>query len=174
MSSRFTRALLRLYPRRIRDRYGDELLDLQDELSAQGELSRVRLIRDMLAGALLVPPARRAYLMIGAVLVITGLAVGGAAIGGGRIDTRLPASNPKVRLAVQSITVPFPQADSCAVAGGSSCSLTPCTQLTGHGSAQGPVADRSPRAARSRPRATARRCVTHPRAQPQRPVFVGE
>ena len=31
MSSRLMRALLKLYPRRIRKRYGDELLDLQSE-----------------------------------------------------------------------------------------------------------------------------------------------
>jgi len=82
MSSRLTRTLLKLYPRRIRNRYGDELLDLQDELRAQDDVSRTHLIRDMLAGALLVWPARRAYLMIGAVLVIGGLGVGGAAVGG--------------------------------------------------------------------------------------------
>jgi hypothetical protein len=35
MSSGLTRTLLRLYPRRIRDRYGGELLDLEDELMAQ-------------------------------------------------------------------------------------------------------------------------------------------
>lgn len=81
MSSRLTRTLLKLYPRRIRNRYGDELLDLQDELRAQDDVSRTRLIRDMLAGALLVRPARRAYLVIGAVLVIGGLVVAGAAIG---------------------------------------------------------------------------------------------
>lgn len=69
--------------------------------------------------------------MIAAVLVISGLAVGGAALGGGRTHSRLLAPRRKVRLAVQSITVPFPQAGSCTVAGGSSCSLTPCTQLTG-------------------------------------------
>ncbi len=52
MSSRLTRTLLKLYPRRIRNRYGDELLDLQDELRAQDDVSRTHLIRDMLAGAL--------------------------------------------------------------------------------------------------------------------------
>ena len=77
MSSRLTRTLLKLYPRRMRDRYGDELLELQDELRGQGDLSRVRLMRDMLAGALLVRPARRAYLMIGAALLITWFIVAG-------------------------------------------------------------------------------------------------
>lgn len=37
MSSRLMRMLLKLYPRRIRNRYGDELLDLQSELEAQGD-----------------------------------------------------------------------------------------------------------------------------------------
>jgi hypothetical protein len=59
MSSRLTRTLLKLYPRRIRNRYGDKLLELQDELRAQDDVSRTRLIRDMIAGALLVRPARR-------------------------------------------------------------------------------------------------------------------
>jgi hypothetical protein len=55
MSTRLTRALLELYPRRIRNRYGDELLDLQDQLRTEDNLSRTRLIRDTLTGALLQP-----------------------------------------------------------------------------------------------------------------------
>jgi hypothetical protein len=46
MSSRLMRTLLKLYPRRIRNRYSDELLDLENELRAQGEVSRTRLIRE--------------------------------------------------------------------------------------------------------------------------------
>jgi hypothetical protein len=39
MSQRLGRVLLRLYPSRIRQRYGDELLDLQDRLRSEGDLS---------------------------------------------------------------------------------------------------------------------------------------
>lgn len=173
MSSRLTRTLLKLYPRQIRDRYGDELLDLQDELSAQGEVSRMRLIRDMLAGALLVRPARRAYLMTGAVLVISGLMVGGTIIGGGGTDTLARASHPRVRLAAHVITVPFPSSGSCFVADGSSCSLTPCAELTGQPSTEDAVASSSLPAMRIRPRATAR-CAASPHLRPPRPVFVGQ
>ena len=64
MNSRLMRMLLKLYPRRIRNRYGDELLDLQSELDAHGDLSRTRLIRDMLAGTLLVRPGgQRSHLV---------------------------------------------------------------------------------------------------------------
>ena len=52
MSSRIARVLLKLYPRPVRDRYGRELLTLQADLRARGELSRGRLVWDMLAGSL--------------------------------------------------------------------------------------------------------------------------
>lgn len=35
MSSRLMRTLLKLYPRRIRNRYGDELLELEDKRSGE-------------------------------------------------------------------------------------------------------------------------------------------
>lgn len=89
------RTLLKLYPRRIRNRYSDELLDLENELRAQGEVSRTRLIRDMLAGALLIRPTRqRARLVTGAVLVIVGLAMAGTIIGGRGTDSPARASHP--------------------------------------------------------------------------------
>lgn len=142
MSSRLARTLLKLYPRRIRSRYGDELLDLQDELRAQDDVSRTRLIRDMLAGALLVRPARRAYLVIGAVLVIGGLAVAGAAIGGPGADSPALASHPQARLTVRSAVAAPP---TCLLADGSSCSLTPCTEFTGRSPSEGGgVADELP------------------------------
>jgi len=178
MSSRLTRTLLKLYPRRIRNRYGDELLDLQDELRAQDDVSRTHLIRDMLAGALLVWPARRAYLMIGAVLVIGGLGVGGAAVGGPGTGSPARAPHPQARLTVHPqarLTVRSAVAapPTCFVADGSSCSLTPCTEFAGQPSAEGAVAYSSPPATRSRPRLTATRCTTYPHVGPQRPVFVG-
>jgi hypothetical protein len=109
MSSRLTRALLKLYPRRIRNRYGEELLDLEDELRAQGEVSRTRLIRDMLAGALLIRPSRqRARLVTGAVLVVVGLVVADTVIGGRGTESPARASHPRVQLVAQTITaIPY-------------------------------------------------------------------
>jgi hypothetical protein len=178
MSSRLMRTLLRLYPRRIRHRYGDELLDLQDELRAQDDASRTRLIRDMVAGALLVRPARRAYLVIGAVLVIGGLVVAGAAIGGLGAASPARTSHPQAQSnriwilpGVLSILA-LPTGATCWVADGSSCSLTPCTEFTGRSSNEGAVAHSSTSAARRRSRLAGTRCTAYPRAQPQRPVFV--
>jgi hypothetical protein len=177
MSSRLMRTLLKLYPRRIRNRYSDELLALQRELRAQGDVSRTRLIRDMLAGALLVRPARhRARLVIGtvlltgAVLVIVGLAIAGTIIGGRDIDSPARAWYPQGRLTVRSAVAAPP---TCFVADGSSCSLTPCTQFTGRSSTDGAVADSSVPASQRRPRLTGTRCTAYPHVQPQRPVFVG-
>ena len=172
MSSRLTRTLLKLYPRRVRDRYGHELLDLQDELRAQGDLSRMRLIRDMLAGALLIRRARRAYLMFGAALLIGGLAVIATSVGGRSTDSPARASHSQVRLAVQSVTAsPY---RACSVTGGSSCSLTPCAQFTGQPSASSAGAYSSLAATRRRPRGTATRCAAYPQVQPQRSVFVSQ
>lgn len=172
MSSRLTRTLLKLYPRRIRDRYGDELLDLQDELRAKGDVSRMRLIADMLAAALLVRPARRACLTIGALLVIGGLAMASAIISGRGPGTPARASRPQVRLVVQSATAnPY---RTCSVAGGSSCSLAPCSQFAAQPSAEGAVAYSSPPPTQSRPRVTATRCARYPHVRPHRPIFVGE
>ena len=166
MSSRLTRTLLKLYPRRIRDRYGDELLDLQDELRAQGEASRTRLIRDMLAGSLMVRSARRGYLMIAAVLLIGALAAGGATIGelggdSGARASRVPTANAS----------PY---GSCFVNGGSSCSLTPCSEFTAQPPADTAVAHSSLVATLRRARVTVTRCAAYPRVRRQRPVFVGE
>lgn len=172
MSSRLTRTLLKLYPRRIRDRYGDELLDLQDELRAKGDVSRIRLIGDTLAAALLIRSARRACLAIGALLVIGGLAMTGTIISGRGTATPPRASRPQVRLGVQSATAnPY---RTCSLAGGSSCSLAPCSQFTGQPSAQGAVAYSSPPATRSWPRVTPTRCARYPHVRPHRPIFVGE
>jgi hypothetical protein len=128
MSSRLTRTLLKLYPRRIRNRYGEELLDLEDELRAQGKVSRTRLIRDMLTGALLIRPTRqRARLVTGAVLVIVGLVVAGTIIGRRGTDAPARASHPRVQLAALVAQTERAMPNTCPVAAGSSCSLTPCT-----------------------------------------------
>ncbi len=160
MSARLTRTLLKLYPRRIRDRYGDELLDLEDELRAQAEVSRTQLIRDMLAGALLIRPTRqRVRLVTGAVLVVVGLAVGGTIIGERGTDS--PA---RVRLVARTITaMPY---GSCFVAAGSACSLTPCTEFISRSSAEDAVLHIVP-ATPARPRLTGTRCAAYPHARPQ-------
>jgi hypothetical protein len=140
MSSRVMRLLLKLYPRRVRKRYGDELLDLHDELRAQGDASRTSLIRDTVAGALLVRPVRqRAYLAVGALIVIAGLALAGTMIsGGGNASTKVAALRPRVRLAVgTAVAVPY---GTCFVADGSSCSLSACDEFIAQGSTEDAVA----------------------------------
>ncbi len=164
------RTLLKLYPRRIRDRYGDELLDLEDELRAQGEVSRARLIRDMLAGALLIRPTRqRARLVTGAVLVIAGLAMGGAVISRGGANLPARASHPHARLAQTVIATPY---GSCFVAAGSSCSLAPCTEFTGQTSAGHTVAHSGVPATQRQARRTRTRCVAYPHGRARYPVYV--
>ncbi len=44
--------ILRLYPRAWRDRYGDEVRDLVDELSAKGEFSKLRVASGLVVAAL--------------------------------------------------------------------------------------------------------------------------
>lgn len=128
MSSRVTRALLKLYPRRIQKRYGQELLDLEDEMRSHGDISRLGLIRDMLAGALVIWPTRqRTRLAALAVLGGLGLVVIGAVI----ID-RGPGSSrrrgdPQFALVAQA--VPVLPSRSCEITSGSSCSATPCTEF---------------------------------------------
>jgi hypothetical protein len=170
------RMLLKLYPRRFRDRYGDGLLDLQSELRAQGEVSRTRLIRDMLAGALLIRPVRQrarlvtgAVLLTGAVLVIVGLANSGTIIGGRGTNPPAQASHPQVRLTVPRAVATPP---TCFVTDGSSCSLTPCTEFIGRSSAEDAVASSTVPATRRRPRLKGRRCVSYPHGRLQHPVLV--
>jgi hypothetical protein len=166
-----TRALLKLYPRRIRNRYGDELLDLQDELRSQGNLSRARLIRDTLAGAVLVRPVReRARLVITAVLVIVGLTIAGSIIAGAGTSSPAHTSRLQARAAVPHVNAaPY---GSCFVATGSSCSLAACTQFTGQTSAEGAVVYSSEPASKRQSRLTKTRCASHALVVPQRPVFV--
>jgi hypothetical protein len=165
------RLLLKLYPRRVRNRYGDELLDLQGELTARGDVSRTRLIWDMLARALLVRPARhRARLLIGAVLVVVGLAIAAPVTGGRATGSPARASRARVRLAVKRFNaVPY---GSCFVAA-SSCSLTPAPNSPVDSRPASAVAQSVP-GTRRRPRVTETGCVAYPRVRPLRPVFVGE
>jgi hypothetical protein len=169
MSSRLTRALLRLYPRRIRNRYGDELLDLQDELRNRDNLSRTRLIRDGLTAAVVVRPGReRARLVIAAVLVIVGLAIAGSVIAGAGGSSRALTSRAKARAAAPHVNAtPY---GSCFVATGSSCSLAACTQFTGQVSTDTAAVYSNEPAPNRGPART--RCASHPLILPQPPVFV--
>jgi hypothetical protein len=176
MSSRVTRTLLRLYPRWIRDRYGDELLDLEDELRAQGEVSRKRLIRDMLVGAFVIRPTRqRTRLLTGAILVVVGLAVAGSLIAGHGTDSaRHPMTRVLVAVATPVHPVPVPPigGDACAVAAGRSCSLTACTEFIGRPSDENAVAQGSVPTIQRAQRVTGTRCPAHPHAGPQSAVVV--
>jgi hypothetical protein len=173
MSSRLTRTLLRLYPRRIRDRYGEELLDLEDELTAQGEVSRMRLIRDMLTGAVLIRLTRpRALIVTGAVLVVVGLVVAGTIIGGRGTDTPARASHPRVRLVAQSLPANALPYGSCFIVAGSACSLTPCTEFIGRSSGEDAVSHSSLPGTQRRRRVSGTRCVAHPHTGPQNLVVV--
>ncbi len=51
MSNRIMRALIALYPRAFRRRYGPELRDLVEELEGAGDRSKLRLLGGLLAGA---------------------------------------------------------------------------------------------------------------------------
>ncbi len=170
MSDRFARILLRLYPRRIRDRYGDELVELQNELDAQRTFPRTRLAWDMLAGALFVRSAReRARIVLVAVLVLSAMALAGTAIGGSGSSTASASRRgpPVLRLDAQI-------GGTCFVTAGSSCSLLPCMEYTSRGLGDGAPIYRILGASRRRLRVALprSRCIAYPHVRPQRPVFV--
>jgi hypothetical protein len=171
MSSRLTRALLKLYPRRIRNRYGDELLDLQDELRTQDNLSRTRLIRDTLTAAVLVRPVRqRGWLVVSAVIVIAGLAIAGSIIAGTGNSSPAQTSRPQARAAVPHVNAtPY---GTCFVATGSSCSLAACTQFTGQTSTETAVVHSSEPATKRQSHVANARCASRALIVPQQPVFV--
>ena len=130
MSSRVTRTLLKLYPRRIQKRYGQELLDLEHEMLSHGDISRLRLIRDMLAGALVFWPTRqRTRLAAFVVLGGLGLVVIGAVIVDRGPGSSRRRADPQFALVAQA--VPVIPSRSCEITAGSSCSATPCTELIG-------------------------------------------
>ena len=166
------RMLLKLYPRRIRNRYGDELLDLQDELRTQGNVSRTRMIRDTIAGAVLVRPARqRAHVVItAAVIVVVGLVIAGTIITRGGTTSRLRPAHPQARLVAQSVeAVPY---GTCFVAAGSSCSIAPCTEFIDQTSTESAVADSTEPATKGWPKVAKTRCVAYSDARPEHSVVV--
>jgi hypothetical protein len=153
MSSRVTRVLLRLYPRRVRARYGDELLGLQDELRERGPLSRSRLVLDAIAGAFLARTLRQRTQLAAGVAVLI-IAIGVAATAHDR-GTAVRASTPNLR------AVP---ATSCFVGGGSACSATSCAQFAAQGSAEDAVEYTHSPAVAARRNLSSARCATDPRA----------
>jgi hypothetical protein len=172
MSSRMTRTLLRLYPRRIRDRYGQELLDLEDELRAQGEVSHARLTWDVLTGALMLRYSRRrtrvvtAVVLAGAVCVVVGLVVAAGGIGGPG-NTGSPARESRQRAQLLAhVAYPggrglLPYGTACPIGAGSSCSLTPCTEFVAQSSDEDVVAHNSTPTIERVGRVRATRCPTH-------------
>jgi hypothetical protein len=133
MSSPFTRMLSRLYPRHVRDRYGDELLELQDELRARGEISRVGLLRDAIVGAVLARSRRqRISTMLSLVALVAGLFLAGLMIVGSATlaPTHTPRTTPTGPIE-NAIVVPQlrPHSyQSCAVGDGSLCSVPACNE----------------------------------------------
>jgi hypothetical protein len=126
MSSSLTRLLRRLYPRSVRERYGDELLDLQDELRERGEISRAGLIRDAVAGAILARSSgRRASVTVSVVTALAALALTGGLIAGGGLRSSGSVSGAPV--AIAKIASPPLPGHVCFLSG-SPCSLPACTE----------------------------------------------
>jgi hypothetical protein len=134
MSQRFGRMLLRLYPSRVRERYGDELLDLQTELRSEGELSLLRLTGDGITGALIARSATQRALILGGGLLVAGLIAAGTSLAGGGHrplgDLSGSLRHPAVaRLAsTPSVRPSVPYGRSCLVSSGMSCSLRACSE----------------------------------------------
>jgi hypothetical protein len=166
MSSRWARGLLRLYPRRIRERYGQELLDLQDELRARGELSRARLVRDTIVGAALSRSTRRRA-ALGAALLAAALALAIGLAPWGH-TTRAVRALPVAQLAARS-PAPLPH-QTCPVDGGGSCSAVGCAELvTSSAPTLTTTVSRATHTTRPQRRVAAPRCLTttpdlHPHA----------
>ncbi len=128
MSGRLTRALLRLYPAQVRDRYGAELLDLQDQLRADGELSRGRLLRDVLVGAVLARSVRRRASLLAVALVFVVVVAASVTLTGGHhsmagrsagVSARVPAHVERTLSEVRSSCYTDPSSMTC--------SYVPCT-----------------------------------------------
>jgi len=128
MSQRLTRALLRLYPRGVRRRYGPELLDLQDQLSARGELSRFRLTRDAIYGAVLARSSRQRALFFSVAGVVLGLVVAGAILSWDIGHPRRSAES-SARVVAAVVAPPgrssLPYGTACEIDSGA-CSLKAC------------------------------------------------
>lgn len=170
MSFRLTRLLLKLYPRAIRDRYGDELIELGTELKAEGDISRMGLIWDAFRGALALWPARsRRCLGACASLAIVVLAIAGTSIGSRQ--TRATAS--RLRVPSHAPNAFVAPGASCFVGAGSSCSQSPCTEFADKGSAAAAVVRLSVTAVRQRSPSARTRCIRYPRTQGGRALYVG-
>lgn len=170
MSGRVTRLLLRLYPPRFRRRYGDEIRDLSHELRTRSEISRARLLQDLALSALAVRrPFRRSQLTAAAGIAAIATAVLSAT---GTLATSSPTHrapiSPQLSRKVRPLTAQASKSGSCFIDAASTCSLSACTQfveqrsVTAHALRVVPLAP-----ARPRPR-----CLSNPRPQQERPVYV--
>jgi hypothetical protein len=169
MSRQLMALLLRLYPRWVRERYGEELLELQRELRAKGDIGLLGSVRDLVAGALRVRPRAWRVGCAGGLAAVAGVAIAMSVAPGGPIGAR---HRPVVRLAaVPKLQVP------CFVSGGRTCSVMGCSEYVDAAVPEAPVRVRpAPRGGprRAVPVGGARvRCTTYPRVHPQPPVFVG-
>lgn len=172
MSRRVTGLLLRLYPPRFRRRYGDEIRDLSHELRTRREISRARLLRDLALSALAARrPLRRSQLTAAAGIAAIAIAVLSAT---GTLATssqphRAPIS-PQLPRKARQLTAQMSQSGTCFIDDAqSTCSLSACTQFVEQRSVTAAAIRAIPvRSARPRPR-----CISNPRPQPGRPVYVG-
>jgi hypothetical protein len=162
MNERLVRMLLALYPRRIRDRYGAELIDLHRELEPHDVAGRARLIADVLVGALAARSAReRARLATGLAVAAAAVAFGVVALAGHAADTAAP------RLALVGVPV---DGHTCFVDGAATCSLEACSQFIAGASVTDAVLDLSaPTDVRRRGQTP--RCTAYPRTRPRARVF---
>jgi|SRR5579875_598558 len=177
MSTRWTRALLRLYPRRVRERYGSELTELQDELRARGELSRIRLLRDVIVGALVSRTKRQRAAFIAG---LVGAALLTAAALGEWNQTTPAARYQSVAVLVAQATPTTPRGSVCFV-GGTQCSVSDCTVFIANAATVAQTATVATTATatpggattgarRHRPAAAA--CISHARVVSPHIVFV--
>jgi hypothetical protein len=168
MSSRVTRFMPKLYPRAIQDRYAQEMVELDDELKEHGDLSRPRLLWDMLGGALLLWRARsRQCVVAGAVLTIVGLTVLGT-IRGSEHPDRLPQRlDRQLRIPTASVASGAP----CFVGG--PCPASPCPQFVEDGSINGGVSYSSVPLVAHPSRPTHANCVTYRPIQKRKTLYVG-
>jgi hypothetical protein len=161
MSSSFTRILRKLYPRPVRERYGDELLGLQDELRARGEISRAGLLRDAIVGATLARSRRqRASLTLAVGAVVAALVTAGVVLGSAGLTPAHPPTLIPKRLIGTVFATPEPYHSCFTTTSGSSCSQVACTEFVELNPVTGQVL--AQRAMRADRHATQGKCTGSP------------
>ena len=145
MSNRFLRAVLALYPRGFRRRYGPEVQGLVNDLEAAGDRSRLRLVSGLLVSAVaerlrtvrldarLTLPTLVAVAALGTIVGAAGSAATPATALPGPIAPPAAGGSSAARpAATPALALPGPMAPPAA--GGSSAArpaATPATALTG-------------------------------------------